>query len=118
MRRAVGSSWSAWATEALRREVAREDFPGAARAALAVGGAELLDHRPHQQRGEWVVRYRVDGQRLECVCDTNLQVIDAGVCLTDHETGTKADSWLTLESLPSTVREAVRTGQLVIFRHA
>lgn len=102
---------------ALRREVAKEDFSGAARAALAVGGAELLDHRPHRQRGEWVVKYRVGGQRLECVVTTRLAVIDAGFCLQDHDTGFKGDTLFTLESLPSVARQAIREHKLVIWRH-
>jgi len=100
-----------------RRAMAREgDFTEAAKAALTVGGAEYLDHR-RVRRGEWAVKYRVDGQRLECVCSTNLQIIDAGVCLTDHATDESGDSWLTLESLPGVIRQAVREGRLVIWRH-
>ena len=100
-----------------RRELALEDFKEAAKAALTVGGAQYLDHRKGARRGEWVVKYRVDGQRLECVCNTKMQIIDAGICLADHETGEKGDTYFTLESLPAVVREAVRDGKLVIWRH-
>jgi len=101
-----------------RRAMAQENFGEAARAALAVGGAQYLDHRKHgRSRGEWVVKYRVDGERLECVCDTNLQIIDAGVCLVNHATNEKGDTYFTLESLPAVIRQAVREGKLVVWRH-
>lgn len=99
-----------------RREVAAADFQAAARSALRVGDAELIDVRQAPMSRERIVRYRLDGGRYECVCDLNLRIVDAGVCLTDHD-GTKGDTWLTLESLPSVIREAVRLDKLVVFRH-
>lgn len=99
-----------------RREAATVDFQAAARAALRVGDAELIDVRPAPTARERIVRYRLDGGRYECVCDVNLRIVDAGVCLTDHD-GTKGDTWLTLESLPSVVREAARLDKLVVFRY-
>lgn len=102
---------------ASRREMAAVDFASAARAALAVGGGTLLDERKGQ-RGERVVRFRVGGERFECVCDEKtLRVIESGICLTDHDTGVAGDTWLTLESLAPVVREAQRTGQLVRRRY-
>jgi len=100
-----------------RRAMAQENFGEAARAALMVGGAQYLDHRKGGRKGEWVVKYRVDGQRLECVCDTNLQIIDAGVCLVDHGTNEKGDTYFTLESLPAVIRQAIREHKLVVWRH-
>jgi hypothetical protein len=100
-----------------RREMAKVDFNEAARAALAVGGAELLDCKGSRRAQEWTVRYRLDGQRYECVCDGALHIIDAGICLVNHATGEKGDTKFTLESLPAVVREAERTGRLVRFRH-
>lgn len=100
-----------------RRAMAQVDFRQAAQAALAVGGAELIDHRPHHQKGEWVVRFRFEHRRFECVCDTRLHIIDAGICLQDHATGEKGDKYFTLESLPSVIREANREGKLVVYRH-
>jgi hypothetical protein len=99
-----------------RRELAKYDFEAAARAALAVSGAELLDTRKNA-RGDYVVKYRCEGHRLECICDETLQVIDAGICLTDHHTGEKGDNYFTLESLPAVVKEADDEGVLVIWRH-
>ena len=107
-----------------RREMAAVDFEAAARAALAVGGAEYLDHRGAIRRNEAVVRFRLNGRRFECTCDKHtLQIIDAGICLTAHgdddefEAGTKGDTFFSLESLPSVIREAEREGKLVVFRH-
>lgn len=107
-----------------RRAMARVDFSQAARAALAVGGAELLDHKRAAQRGEMVVRFRLNARRFECTCnELTLQIIDSGICLTAHndddgfEEGTKGDSWLSLESLPGVILEAEREGKLVVFRH-
>lgn len=100
-----------------RREMAKENFLEAAKAALTVGGAKYLDHRKGGRKGEWVVKYRVDGRRLECVCDTDLQIIDAGVCLVDHGTGEKGDTYFTLESLPAVIRQAIREDVLVVWRH-
>lgn len=101
-----------------RREIARVDFVTAARAALAVGGAVLLDWRIGLTRHEYVVTYQVDDERLQCVVDETMHVIDAGVCLTDHATGRKGDQLFTLESLPAVIRQAMREGKLVVWRHA
>jgi hypothetical protein len=65
------------------------------------------------------VTFRVDGQRFICSCDAEtLQIVDSGICLNDYDTGEKGDTWLTLESLPSVIREAIETGVLHIFWHA
>lgn len=101
-----------------RRELAKIDFGEAARAALAVGNAQYLDHRRAPRRGEMIVRFRVDRRRFECVCDEQtMRIIDSGICLTDHETGEKGDTFFTLESLPSVIREAIGTNVLVVYRH-
>lgn len=105
-----------------RRHLAHADFETAARAALAMAGAEYLEHRD-SARGEMVVRFRLNRRRFECVCDRNLRIIDAGICLTEHdhdgefEEGTRGDTFFTLESLPAVIQEADREGKLVVFRH-
>lgn len=99
-----------------RRDMAAIDFHSAAAAALTIGGAELLDARVGQP-GEYLVRYRLDGRRYECVCDVKMRIIDAGVCLTDDATGEKGDTFFTLESLPAVIRQADREGVLVVYRH-
>lgn len=86
--------------------------------ALGVSGATLLDHRPSWERGEVVVTFRFRHRRFECVVDRALRIVDAGICLNDYDTGTKGDTLFTLESLPAVIDEAMRTGRLVVFRHA
>jgi hypothetical protein len=44
-------------------------------------------------------------------------VVDSGICLQDHRTGVKGDTRFTLESLPTVIGEAIRTGKLVVYRH-
>lgn len=99
-----------------RREMALYDFDAAARAALQVGGAEFLDAKSIR-KNEWAVKYRLDGRRYECTCDQKLGIIDSGICLVDHDTGEKGDSYFTLESLPAVLRQANREGRLVVYRH-
>lgn len=111
-----------------RRELARTDFQEAARRSLAIGGASYLDSRPGVRRGEFVVQYRFLNRRFECICNSNLQIVDSGICLQAHSyddevdqdgfaVGTRGDAWLSLESLPSVVREASNAGRLVVYRH-
>lgn len=106
-----------------RRDLAKVDFDAAAKAALVVGGAEFLDSRP-DIAGNRVVRFRLDGARYECVCDLDLQILESGICLTaeyddgEFEQGTRGDTWFTLESLPSVIRQAINEHHLVIRRHA
>jgi hypothetical protein len=105
-------------TGAGRRELAAIDFAGAARASLALSGAELLDERPARARGERTVQFRFRNRRFECVVDEqSLRVIDAGICLVDHRTGERGDTRFTLESLPGVIAEAMNDGKLVVFRH-
>jgi hypothetical protein len=104
--------------DALRRQRLR-DFPAAAQAALAISGAELLDTRPAHRPHEQIVQFRFQKRRFECVVHAlTLQVIDAGICLTDHDTGERGDTYFTLESLPAVIHEAMQRGVLVVFRHA
>jgi hypothetical protein len=55
------------------------------------------------------VRYDLDGERFVSIVEgSTLRVVDAGICLSGH------DRDLTLESLPSAIREAAATGRLNI----
>ncbi len=102
-----------------RREMAAVDFGEAARAALRLGAAEYLDHRPSGERHEMIVRFRLANRRFECTCnERTLQIIDSGICLTGHESGIRYDDQFTLESLPGVIREAIENDVLVVFRHA
>lgn len=101
-----------------RRALAAVDFDAAARAALAVGGAEFLDARKSRQKGEMVVTFRMMNRRFECTCDAlTLQIIDSGICLINHATNERGDTYFTLESFPPVIREAERDRKLVVFRH-
>ena len=102
-----------------RRQMAQVDFAQGARAALALGGAEYLDHKPGYRAGEMVVKFRLNRRQFECTCDrTTLRIIDAGICLVDHRTGEKGDTRFTLESLPAVILTAERDRVLVVLRHA
>lgn len=98
-----------------RRALATHDFDAACREALRVSGATLIGTRPYGH--DRIVKYRFRDQRLECVVDHQLNILDAGVCLQDHRTGVKGDRWFTLESLPGVVGEAMDLGVLVVWRH-
>jgi hypothetical protein len=88
-----------------------EEPSARASAVLAASGATLLDCRG-LAGGLLEVTYRFMGERLRAIVQGgSLQVVDAGICLAGH------DREVTLDSLPSVVREGVRTGQLVITRH-
>lgn len=103
---------------ALRRELALTDFGEAAKAALKVGGAEYVDHRDSRRRNEVVVRFRFMNRRFECICNREtLRIIDSGICLTDHHTNEKGDTYFTLESLPPVIKEAYDTNVLHVYRH-
>lgn len=98
-----------------RRQMAQVDFETAAKAALAVGSAEFLDHRAAGRTNEMAVRFRLDGRRFECTCNAlTLQIIDAGVCLRGGSV--VGDTLFTLESLPGVIREAIHRGVLHVFR--
>ena len=103
---------------ALRRELAREDFGEAAKAALKVGGAQYVDHRESRRRDEMVVRFRYMNRRFECTCNKyTLRIVDSGICLVNHTTGEKGDTYFTLESLPPVISEAYGDARLVQYRH-
>nr|WP_242588956.1 hypothetical protein [Corallococcus macrosporus] len=79
--------------------------------ALDKAGARLLGHR-RLGDGLLEVVYAFMGERFVTVVEAaTLRVRDAGVCLAG------ADTQVTLESLPSVLREAIETDALVITRH-
>lgn len=101
-----------------RRMHTAHNFEEAARGALYVSGAELLDVREGRRKLEAVVQFRLQGRRYECVVERdNLRVVDSGICLTDERTGERGDSYFTLESLPGVILQAARENRLVIYRH-
>lgn len=98
-----------------RRELAQVDFEAAARAALLMSGAELLDVRSSYNPDEKVVRFRFAGRRFECVADLHLGLVDAGICLSgEDENGN--DGRFQLENLPGVIQEAIDEGVLHVYR--
>ena len=100
-----------------RREIAQQDFGEAAKAALAVSGADLLDWRKIGNRDEYEVKFRLERDRYACTCNSKLRIQDSGICLDSHR-GFKGDKLFTLESLPGVILQAKREGKLVVFRRA
>jgi len=87
-----------------------------AEAALEAAGARFLGARATDV-GWLEVRFQYAQHRFVTLADPRtLRVIDAGICLVDHHDGHRGDEELTLESLPSAIREAIDLGALVITR--
>ncbi|MCY1043841.1 hypothetical protein OV208_21150 [Corallococcus sp. bb12-1] len=107
-------SRGAWAAEGFTLGARRraEAAPGEwAERALNKAGARMLDHR-RLGEGLMEVVYSFMGERFVTVVEmATLRVRDAGVCLAG------ADARVTLESLPSVLKEAIDTDALVITRH-
>jgi len=81
--------------------------------ALAGAGARMLSATLRMQGAQLDVTYEVDGTRLISLVDAeSLQVLDPGVCLAG------AHRVLTLDAMPSVVREAVQDDVLVITRES
>ena len=92
-----------------RRQLASVDFAEAARATLRQVRCEVLSARV-----DGTIRWRLneDSQQFWCRVDPlTLRVVDAGICLAG------ADAQLTLEALPSVVREAIEEDLLVVTWH-
>jgi hypothetical protein len=89
---------------------AEQSFRDRADRALTAAGAELSDCRS-LGNGLSEVTYRFMGERfITVVNEESLQVMDAGICLSG------SDRMVTLESLPSVIREGYETDQLNITR--
>ena len=101
-------------------ELRRHGFRGVevaglrARQALEDAGARV--HATRQlESGLLEVTYSFLGERfISVVQAATLQVVDSGICL-GHP---PADELVTLDSLPSVIKEAIDTGRLVKLRHA
>jgi hypothetical protein len=98
------------------RPIARHGDP-VQRADDALDGARarMLSCRRLERGARLDVTYDVDGARIMSIVDAEtLQVIDPGVCL-GHDGEYRV---LTLDAMPSVVREAIETDRLNITRHA
>ncbi|HTR51956.1 MAG TPA: hypothetical protein VMJ10_14675, partial [Kofleriaceae bacterium] len=83
--------------------------------ALDGAKARMLSCRRLERGLRLDVTYEVDGTRILSMVDAEtLQVIDPGVCL-GHDGEYRV---LTLDAMPSVVREAMETGRLNITRRA
>jgi hypothetical protein len=91
----------------------RETVDERAERALRDAGAELRSLRRVGEQLEVIFTF-MNERFISLVDAATLQVIDSGICL-GHP---PADEELTLESLPSVIREAIDTEALVILRHA
>ncbi len=91
---------------------ARDAEDRAARALDAAGARLEVSRRLGPLQLEVIFRFM--DQRFICLVDAaTLQVIDSGICL-GHP---PRDAWVTLESLPSVIKEAIDDGALVILRY-
>lgn len=94
-----------------RRREANEGGSDRVWRVLENAGARLVDQR-RLDGGRLEVVFRFMDERFVSIVDSRtLQVVDAGICLAG------ADREVTLESLPSVIREAIDTGRLVITRY-
>lgn len=82
--------------------------------ALDAAGARMRSARALGNGNLEVIFTFMDERFISVVNMRTLQVIDSGICL-GHP---PRDDLVTLESLPSVIKEAIDTGRLVILRHA
>jgi len=74
--------------------------------------ARMVAFRRVANNSQFEVIYTVDGERIISTVEAEtLQVLDPGVCLAN------AHRVLTLDAMPSVIREAIEDGLLVITRH-
>ncbi len=91
--------------------------PERAEAALHAAGAHVHSIRRLDGGRHLEVRFFFYGEHFIAMAEAlTLNVIDAGICLVDHGDGHRGDEDLTLDSLPSAIREAIDLGVLVITR--
>ena len=91
-----------------------EDAIARAELALEAAGARMRSARVLGNGNLEVIFTFMDERFISVVSAATLQVVDSGICL-GHP---PADELVTLESLPSVIKEAIDTGRLVILRHA
>lgn len=97
-----------------RGRVRQEDAIARAELALEAAGARMRTARVLGDGNLEVIFTFKDERFISVVNMRTLQVIDSGICL-GHP---PRDDLVTLESLPSVIKEAIDTDRLVILRHA
>ncbi|KFE60577.1 hypothetical protein [Hyalangium minutum] len=97
-----------------RGRVRQEDAIARAELALEAAGARMRTARALGDGNLEVIFTFKDERFISVVNMRTLQVIDSGICL-GHP---PRDDLVTLESLPSVIKEAIDTDRLVILRHA
>lgn len=90
------------------------DAVARAELALEAAGAQLRSSRALGDGNLEVIFTFMNERFISVVRADTLQVVDSGICL-GHP---PRDDLVTLESLPSVIKEAMDTGRLVILRHA
>lgn len=91
-----------------------EDAMARAELALEAAGARMRSVRLLGNGNLEVIFTFMDERFISVVNMHTLQVVDSGICL-GHP---PSDNLVTLESLPSVIKEAIDTDRLVILRHA
>ncbi|MFL5350697.1 MAG: hypothetical protein ACJ8AT_38495 [Hyalangium sp.] len=91
-----------------------EDAMARAELALEAAGARMRSARVLGNGNLEVIFTFMDERFISVVSMATLQVVDSGICL-GHP---PSDNLVTLESLPSVIKEAIDTDRLVILRHA
>ncbi|HEX8698145.1 MAG TPA: hypothetical protein VF815_04865 [Myxococcaceae bacterium] len=94
--------------------VREEDAMARAELALEAAGARMRSARVLGNGNLEIIFTFMDERFISVVNANTLQVVDSGICL-GHP---PADDLVTLESLPSVIKEAIDTDRLVILRHA
>jgi hypothetical protein len=108
---AAAARYGAAVASAQARQRARDPVRRADEA-LDGAGARMLSCRRIAQNTQLDVTYEVDGERILSIVDIEtLQVIDPGVCLAGEH------GVLTLDAMPSVIREAIEEDHLNITRH-
>ncbi len=90
------------------------DAMARAELALEAAGARMRSARVLGSGNLEVIFTFMDERFISVVNMATLQVVDSGICL-GHP---PSDNLVTLESLPSVIKEAIDTDRLVILRHA
>lgn len=70
--------------------------------------ANLVGYRENAEG--FRVEYEVNGERYTSTLNKDLRVVSAGICLTDHRTGTRHDTNFDLQSLVTVIREGQNRG--------